>query len=330
MSFMALSDDAWAIDPIGFPGSGTPREKLAFLARYAERAPSNCDAQPWHLSVGEAHVDVVADLGRAVGKADPHYREITIASAAASETLLAAIRAYGFEGALMPLPDWQAKTLIARIGLGRGTRRGLLDRDLLHALLASRTEVRASARSTIIPNEVQTMMHEAAASFGVNLHLIGDRATKETIARLVIEADRVQFADPAFRQDAHSSSKALSYSLSRMAAALSRLLDAGTHLGRDIAEAPLLGVFTTKNDDRADWVAAGRAMAKVLHGMALYGLVNRFFNQPIEVETTRMALADLVAPGERPQLLSRLAYAKQCQRLPKRAKPQLKELLIAV
>ena len=78
MSVMALSDDAWTIDPIAFPGSGTAREKLAFLARYAVLAPSGHVTQPWRFVVADNHVDVVADLSRALRVVDPHYRDVTM------------------------------------------------------------------------------------------------------------------------------------------------------------------------------------------------------------------------------------------------------------
>ncbi len=287
MSVVALSDDAWTIDPIGFPGSGTAREKLAFLVRYARLAPSDHDTQPWRFVVADTHVDVVADLSRAMRLVDPHYREVTLSCAAAAETLLAAIRAYGYDGVLTPLPEPHARTVIARVELGLTARRTTLDRDMLSAILKRRMVPRRYTQ-TPVPAELQTLMRDTAKPYGVGLHLVTDISAKDKIARLVAEANQIQFADPAFRGEFASLSSGSS-GFSRMAAALFRLFDLGRSMDQPAKDAPLLGVFTTQGDSHEDWVASGRALAAVLHGMTMHGLVSAFLNQPIEVETTRRA-----------------------------------------
>ena len=115
-----------------------------------------------------------------------------------------------------------------------------------------------------------------------------------------------------------------------MAAALFRLFDLGRSMDQPAKDAPLLGVFTTQGDSHEDWVASGRALAAVLHGMAMNGLVSAFLNQTIEVETTRRALSHLVGSSETPQLLSSFGYVKQGVALPRTEQRPLDEMLIAV
>ena len=94
--------------------------------------------------------------------------------------------------------------------------------------------------------------------------------------------------------------------------------------------APLLGVFSTPGDTRADWIATGRALAAVLHTLTMHGLVNAFLNQPIEVRSIRPKLAELAAPGRTPQLLSRFGYLKEGVAMPPHAaRRPLEEVLIA-
>ena len=329
MSGMALSDDAWTIDPIAFPGSGTARDKLAFLVRYARLAPSDHDTQPWRFVVADTHVDVVADLSRALRAVDPNYREVTMSCAAAAETLLAAARAYGFDAVLSPLPEPQAPTVIARVELGDKARRTLLDRDMLTALLKRRTIPRRYAQ-TPVPASLQTLMQDTARGYGIGLHLVSDLSTKDKIARLVVEADQIQFADPAIRAE-FASFGSISGGFSRMGAALFRLFDLGGSMERHAAmHAPLFGIFTTRSDSHADWVGAGRATAAVLHGMTMHGLVNALLNQPIEVEATRRQLGSLLGSSETPQLLSRFGYVKESVTLPRADQRPLNEVLIAV
>jgi hypothetical protein len=76
--------------------------------------------------VADNHVDIVADLSRALTRVDPHYREVTLSCAAAAETLLAAVKAYGYDGVLTPLPEPHARTVIARSSLAPARRTCLI------------------------------------------------------------------------------------------------------------------------------------------------------------------------------------------------------------
>jgi hypothetical protein len=329
MSVMALSDDAWTIDPIGFPGSGTARDKLAFLVRYARLAPSDHDTQPWRFVVADTHVDIVADLSRALTRVDPNYREVTLSCAAAAETLLAAVRAYGYEGVLTPLPEPHARTVIARVELGHTARRSLLDRDML-AAIARRRSVPRRYNQTPVSVALQTLMQETASAYGIGLHLVSDVPTKDKIARLVVKADQIQFDDPAIRAEL-ASFGAIGAGFSRMGAALFRLFELGGSMERHASmHAPLFGVFTTKSDSHEDWVATGRATAAVLHGVTMHGLVSAFLDQPIEVEAIRKQLASLLGSSETPQLLIRFGYVKVDLALPRTQQRPLDEMLIAV
>src|SRR4029079_3545214 len=109
------SEQAWSIDPDAFPVMGSPREQLAFLVRYAVLAPSGHNTQPWRFVLSDTHVDVVADSSRALQMVDPHDREMAMSCAAAAETLLAALHAFGLTGTLMPQPLPPVPDIIARV-----------------------------------------------------------------------------------------------------------------------------------------------------------------------------------------------------------------------
>jgi hypothetical protein len=342
------SESAWSIDPNEFPANGTAREKLAFLAGYAVLAPSGHNTQPWRFVLGDTHVDVVADMSRALKMVDPHDREMIISCGAAAETLLAAAKAFDLSAELLPLPEADAPTAIARVTLGPSQATGAVNHAMLNAI-ASRRTVRRPYAETAVPSFVQGLIKDAARPFGVTLHLTDNDQIKDAIAELVVDADHIQFANPAFRDELASWMHPLSSdsgdglsgpglgfpdALTRMAAALFRTFNVGglvATMDKPAAmEAPLIGVFTTPGDTRAEWIATGRALAAVLHILTMNGLVNAFLNQPIEVEETRPELARLVAPGQTPQLLSRFGYLKEGVALPPHAaRRSLDEVLIA-
>ena len=170
------------------------------------------------------------------------------------------------------------------------------------------------------------------------------------VAELVVDADHIQFANPAFRDELASWMHPLASPAgdglagpgfgfpdwaTRVAAALMRTFDLGSAVARmdkpNVLGAPLLGVFSTPGDTRADWIAAGRALAAVLHTLTMHGLVNAFLNQPIEVGSIRPKLAEPRRTGTRtPQLLSRFGYLKEGVAMPPHAaRRPLEEVLIA-
>lgn len=344
----ATSMSPWTIDQAAFPANGSTREKLAFLVGYAVLAPSGHNTQPWHFVLSDNHVDVVADMSRALKMVDPYDRELTISCAAAAETLLAAAEAFGLTAELTPLPQQDAPAVIARVALIAAPATGAIDHAMLKAIATRRT-VRRSYAETAVPTYLQALIKDAARPFGVTLHLTDNEAIKDAIAELVVDADHVQFANPAFREELATWMHPLSSdsgdglsgpglgfpdAFTRMAAALFRTFNvAGVVATLDkpaAMSAPLLGIFTTHGDTRAEWIATGRALAAVLHILTRNGLVNAFLNQPIEVGETRPELAKLVAPGQTPQLLSRFGYLKEGVALPPHAaRRPLTEVLIA-
>lgn len=348
MPDMPTSEQSWTIAPSDFPTRGSARDVLAFLVRYAILAPSGHNTQPWHFVLSDTHVDVVVDKNRALHIVDPHDRELTMSCAAAAETLYTALQAYGLSGALQPLPMAQAPDVIARVTLHETPASGAVDYEMLDAIVSRRT-VRRPYADVPVPPDVQALMRETAAPFGIALGLYEDASTRDALAELVADADHIQFADRGFREELaawmHPLSSPQCDGLSgpgfgfpdwatRVAATLFRHFDLGSTVARmdkpSVLGAPLIGVFSTAGDSREEWVAAGRALAAVLHVLTMHGLVNAFLNQPIEVTTIRPQLAELTTPGRTPQLLARFGYLKEGIELPPHAaRRPLDEVLIA-
>ena len=85
-----------------------------------------------------------------------------------------------------------------------------------------------------------------------------------------------------------------------------------------------MGVLTPPGSPRADWLVAGRALARVLLTASAAGVSTSFLNQPVEVADLRPRVAALVreaadpgVPGRRggmpadasPQIVLRLGCA---------------------
>ena len=107
-------------------------------------------------------------------------------------------------------------------------------------------------------------MREAARPFGVELSLFDGMAMRDAVAELVVDADRIQFSSPAFRDELASWMHPLASPAgdglagpgfgfpdwaTRAAATLFRTFDLGSAVARmdkpNVLGAPLLGVFST-------------------------------------------------------------------------------------
>ena len=74
-----------------------------------------------------------------------------------------------------------------------------LDRDDADAIATRRT-VRRPYAETAVPADVQTLMRETARPFGVGLACL-KTSVRKAVAELVVDADHIQFANPAFRDE---------------------------------------------------------------------------------------------------------------------------------
>lgn len=322
-----MTDPHWIIDPVDFPRTGSARERLRFLLRYAILAPSGHNTQPWLFALGNDHVDVLADRTRALPVADPHDRELIMSCGAAVEMIVVAARAHGFACDVRTRPDPMDIDTLARIRLAAEFEPTETDRALRDAIISRVTDRRAFAAEPI-PVDMQDDMRAAAQSFGIEAHFVSDDATRHTLADLIAEGDRIQFADASFRRELaqwiHPRRMGDGVSVARssmadelypVAAFVLRTFDVGKGQAakdRELAEhSPLLGVLSSAADQMSDWLATGRALAALSLAATRRGLVMSYLNQPIEVPSLRPKLAQLAAPGRVPQLLMRFGVPRE-------------------
>ena len=101
--------------------------------------------------------------------------------------------------------------------------------------------------------------------------------------------------------------------LSAVGAIVIRTFDLGNGVAasdRDkiLTGSPVLAVFSSPEDRPADWLATGRALARVLLRLTASGATAAFLNQPIEVHDLRPRLRAVTATSGVPQVLMRFGY----------------------
>ncbi len=320
-----------------FPITGTASEKLRAAVKYAVLAPSSHNSQPWRFRVGADHLDLLADRGRALPVIDPNDRELTISCGAALYHLRVALQHFGCAVTIEPFPDAADQDLLARVAIAGPHETSSEDQGLFHAIPKRRT-YRLPFEPRVLPDRLQSALERAALREGARFYVFRTPGSRNAVADLIAEADRVQMADRRFRRELAAwmrpnhpkptdgipgYAQGLSDIMAAAGPLVVRTFDVGSGVAarnRELAEgSPMLALIGTDHDGPKDWLAAGQALARVLLRAQVDGVSASFLNQPIEMEEFRLRLQVLVGRLGFPQVLLRLGYGEEIKASPRRA-----------
>jgi nitroreductase len=329
--------EPWSVSPDAFPADGFISDRLEHLLQYAILAPSPHNTQPWLFRINTNDVEVFADLRRCLKASDPQARELHLACGAALLNLRIAGEYFAQRCSVEVLPEPLHPTLVARLTLHAGGEATSEDVVLFHAIRERRTN-RGEFSATPVPEAAMDALGEAAVAEGAWLSFVTDEASKDCLAGLVAEGDRVQWADRAFRSElaqwvrtdaAHQmdgipgADFGVQDWMSFVGPALVRTFDRG---GREAAKdleiarhSPLLLVLGTDEDNPVEWMRAGQAMQRVLLTAQSEGLSVSHLNQPVEVASLRAQVATVAGrESGYPQLILRVGFGTDVKPTPRR------------
>ena len=312
-----VSDPRTATDS-AFPRDAPAGDQLRFMLNHAVLAPSVLNTQPWRFAVEGSEVRLYADRSRQLHAVDPLGRALAVSCGAALMNLRLAANHYGYPAPYELLPDPAAADLLARLTLGPPEPVSADDDALFHAIVRRRTEHRPFGPDPVAPGVLAALRDEAEREGG-HLFTFEGADEKAALADLVAEAVRAQGADPAQRDELRE------WLRSDHDPRPDGVPDAeqdpdGRRTGHRIpaeayassarrlaAEAPVVVVVTSRQDDPLGWLTAGQALERVLLRATLLGLSASYLNPAVEVDAVRERLVGLVG-GECPQVVLRVGY----------------------
>lgn len=331
----AASTDPWSISDADYPSAAGEREQLRHLLGYAVLAPSAHNTQPWRFRVTDAGIEVHADRARTLSVSDPDGRELTISCGAALFFLRLAVRRFGHMDRVHLFPDPAQPELLALVSRGDAVRASREVLTLFRAIRERRTHRPAFEVRDLTPPDL-AMLREAAEDEGGWLRPVTNGLREET-ADLVESADRLQYADGAFRRElaawirpatrgAEDGIPAQALGIPDLLAPLGPALMGRLNLGgmrggsdrRAAQTAPLLAVLGTEGDRRSDWLNGGQALARVLLAGQARGISAAFLNQPVQVPPLRAALREMLGREGWPQMILRMGYGQDLPPTPRR------------
>ncbi len=327
--------EIWSDALLDFPLDGTPTEQLRALVRFAVRAPSSHNSQPWRFRLADETLELRVDPTRRLPIVDPADRELLISCGAALEHLRITAHRFGLADAVTIMPDPNDHDLVARIWLA-GKRNPSPNDEVMFDAIPARHTFRGPLESRPIASLLLEQLIREASRSGARLSILDDTA-REPLADLVMTGDRIQMADPLFRAELSEWLRSgltatgdgmPGYALGMgpitavMAPLVVRTFDMGQGRAARNADlvrgSPVLAVLGTDTDEPHDWVRAGQALARVLLLAAAGGVRVSFLNQPVEIPSLRQRLQALAPGSGVPQLVLRLGYGPEGQPTPRR------------
>jgi hypothetical protein len=338
------ADDVIDLDAPKFPESGSDGAKLAYLVRYAVRAPSNHNSQPWRFRLDSDTLCLFADRTRALPVVDADDRELLMSCGAALLHLRVAARHFGHAIDIDLLPDPEDHDLLARIDLHE-TAEPTYEEKLLFWATSHRHTNRNAFESRPLPEGLAETLARTAEADGAWLSLVDGEEARLTLAELISEGDIRQLHDPSFRRElaawvhptrTHANDGMPAYAhrvpalLSKLGPFALRTFDLGKGVAardrRLLDASPALFVLGTGGDDEAARLRAGIALAHVLLRATQAELSASFLNQPIEVPNLRPRVTELAGQTGWAQAILRVGYGPEVQATPRRPLRDVLEL----
>jgi nitroreductase len=325
----ALRKDVWEVSEEDFPATAPIEKQLRFLLRYAILAPSVKNSQPWAFSVQGNRVHLIADLGRGQPIADPNRRELYISLGCALENLLVAAEHFGFRHGVSYFPEPSHQELVATVLFAPGGVPSHARAGATLAAILRRHNDNSVFRSVPVPEQLRLRLLACCVESELRLHLTDDDLFRRWIDALTLEADRVEFADAAFRKELGYWIGQGVFGESPIVARFERMAVSRLDLGEPVARqdhaivesAALLGLVCATGDSHLMHVRSGQLFERLWLTATAMGVSVHPMSQTMRRPELRSAVAELLpSPGWTPQHLFRVGFSSRedSRRTPRR------------
>jgi hypothetical protein len=210
----------------------------------------------------------------------------------------------------------------------------------LFAEIPKRRTYRKRFGPQAISNETLSQLSEAAQEESAWLEFVTTAENRALVADLVTKGAAVQWANPRWRRELavwmHSKRKKDGLTLPGLVAPVARIVVRTFNMGNGVGakdkqlaeESPVLAVLATRHDTTDAWMHAGQALERVLLTARKEGLQASYLNQPMQVDSLRPELRDLLANPGVPQVLLRLGQPEE--NIPATPRRDVRDVLEAV
>ncbi len=300
------------------------RQVLRNAVAAAVMAPSSYNTQPWRFRIADDALELRVDPARHLAVVDRDRRQLIQSCGCALYNARVALRAMGYTPEVTLFPDGADHLATLRLGTAHAANAD--DIASMHAVALRRTNRRPFLDRPVA--DVEPLLAAAAREGAWAVRLDPDQ--KSALGALIYDADRLQYADPAFRAELarwlapvgsrrrdgipfgekeYGSNLPFSAMLALRTPAIGMRFG---YLEEELVEgAPVVLVLGTERDDPAAWLASGQALEALLLEATRVDLVAAFMNQALELPHLRGMVAVLAGDRGPPQMVLRLGYPSE-------------------
>ena len=291
------------------PLRASPRDRE--LVRFATLAANSHNSQPWTFTAATNKIIIAPDVTRRCPAVDPDDHHLFVSLGCAAENLVVAASAFGLRAT--PLVDDDRIVI--------DLEPASCERSALAEAISVRQSTRAKFDGRPVTSDALRLLESACREPGVSVLIMTDRARILNIIDYVLQGNSAQMHDKAFMAELVSWMRfSEADALSTMDGLFSRA-SGNPALPGWIARPLLPLVFTESGEnakyrehiessagvailvgdtnDKAHWMAVGRACQRFGLQATALGLKYAFVNQPVEVPALRTQFASFLGIGER-------------------------------
>jgi nitroreductase len=307
----------------------TATRALAEAARFAGRAPSIHNTQPWHWWVRDGVADLYAVRTRQLRESDPDARMLITSCGTALHHACVALAAQGFAAEVVTFPDRDDPDHLARVTISGAKPVTPEAMRRLQTLEIRRTD-RRTLSDEVLPDVAVTALRSAATRHGIGFDVLDHDQVIE-LAVAVEHAQHGQVSDAVGRDE-------LAAWTGGRAPAGTGVPDANipdhaiptTVAGRDFARFGVLtgtdthdaaaryAILYGVDDEPGTWLRAGQALSEVWLSATERDIAVLPLSAPVESPATRVELRRILAGVGYPSLALRIGIADQIQAAPPR------------
>jgi hypothetical protein len=314
------------------------------MVKYATKAPSGHNAQPWKFIISAFSIEIHPDFSKALPVVDHNNRELYISLGCAAENLCIAANKFGYKTTFSIEKDQDEHHFI-KIMLFNGP---YFD-DCQFNQIEKRQTNRSIYKSEMIPNETIQFLEKLTISDSIHMYYYKNGSAEFNVLReLVAKGNSIQMKDRAFKEELLNWIRFNKKQISSLNDGLTYEV-MGTpstpgFIGRLIVKAFLnpekqnksdrqkinssshLVLFTVDQNNPENWMMVGRSLERFLLETTRLGIASAYLNQPCEVECISVSMqSSLQISNEYPALLLRIGYADPLPYAPRR---DIKEVII--
>ncbi len=300
------------------------RARTQHLVRYAALAANSHNTQPWLFVATGNSIRISPDASRRCPVVDPDDRHVVASLGCATENLVLAAKAAGFNSQV----DFDPSSRQVLVAMTAGQP---INSTAYEAIINRRT-TRAPFDPTPLANDDLTAFERATQQAGVRSRILTARSDLERLKQFVVEGNTAQCNDANFVRELRDwvrfNQTHASDTRDGLYTGSSGNPNVPRWLGNNLFpffftadaenpkyEAQLDGsagavVLYAERDEPEGWFNVGRASQRFQLEATARDVRTSFINQPVEVNTVRSAFQQWLGDGLRPTIVLRFGRGK--------------------